>query len=54
MITRRPYREPMSEPDAVAELRAGAGTRFNRLVAEALLVVLDGWGVEAAESVRTG
>ncbi len=54
MITRRPYREPMSEPDAVAELRAGAGTQFDPSVVEALLVVLDGWGVEAAESVRTG
>ena len=54
MITRRPYREPMSEHDAVAELRAGAGTQFDPSVVDALLVVLSGWGVEAAVSVRTG
>ena len=51
MITRRPYREPMSEDDAVAELRAGAGTQFDPSVVDALLTVLSGWGIEAAVSV---
>ena len=40
MITRRPYREPMSSERAVAELRSNAGTQFDPDVVEALLVVL--------------
>lgn len=51
MITRRPYREPMSEHDAVAELRAGAGTQFDPDVVDVLLDVLAGWGVDAAQAM---
>ncbi len=40
MITTRPYREPMSEADARAELTEGAGTQFDPDVIEALLDVL--------------
>jgi diguanylate cyclase (GGDEF)-like protein len=40
MITARPYREPMSHDDAVAELRRGAGSQFDPQVVEALLHVL--------------
>jgi diguanylate cyclase (GGDEF)-like protein len=40
MIAARPYREPMSDADAVAELRAGAGSQFDPGVVEALLSVL--------------
>jgi diguanylate cyclase (GGDEF)-like protein len=40
MITRRPYREPMSHEDAIAELRSGAGSQFDPDVVEALLKVL--------------
>ena len=41
MITRRPYREPMSDADATAELRRGSGTQFDPEVVDALLRVLD-------------
>ena len=40
MITARPYREPMSDADARAELEAGAGTQFDPEVVAALLAVL--------------
>ncbi|HEY6781091.1 MAG TPA: diguanylate cyclase [Thermoleophilaceae bacterium] len=40
MITARPYREPMSEDAAHAELRHGAGSQFDPRVVEALLAVL--------------
>lgn len=40
MITARPYREPMSEPDARAELQAHAGSQFDPDVVAALLAVL--------------
>jgi HD-GYP domain-containing protein (c-di-GMP phosphodiesterase class II) len=40
MISARPYREPMSHDDAVAELRRGAGSQFDPQVVEALLHVL--------------
>jgi HD-GYP domain-containing protein (c-di-GMP phosphodiesterase class II) len=42
MITQRPYREPMSDADARAELEAGAGTQFDPDVVAALLAVLAG------------
>ena len=42
MITQRPYREPMSDADARAELEAGAGTQFDPGVVDALLAVLAG------------
>jgi diguanylate cyclase (GGDEF)-like protein len=41
MTSDRPYREAMSESDARAELRGGAGTQFDPRVVEALLSVLD-------------
>ena len=40
MITARPYREPMTDADARAELEAGAGTQFDPDVVDALLAVL--------------
>ena len=40
MITQRPYREPMSRSDAVAELSACAGTQFDPTVVDALVRVL--------------
>jgi HD-GYP domain-containing protein (c-di-GMP phosphodiesterase class II) len=42
MITARPYREPMSHDEAVAQLRSGAGSQFDPQVVEALLHVLAG------------
>ena len=51
MITRRPYREPMSEHDAVAELRAGAGTQFDPDVVDSLLRVLAEWNVDPAKAI---
>jgi two-component system cell cycle response regulator len=41
MTAERPYREPVSEDDAVAELRRCAGTQFDPLVVEAFCRVLD-------------
>jgi diguanylate cyclase (GGDEF)-like protein len=41
MITTRPYRVAMSEADAVAELRAKAGTQFDPTVVHALLDLLE-------------
>ncbi len=40
MITTRPYRQPMTEEAAHAELRANAGSQFDPHVVEALLAVL--------------
>jgi diguanylate cyclase (GGDEF)-like protein/putative nucleotidyltransferase with HDIG domain len=40
MITRRPYRDPMSRADAIDELKRCAGTQFDPAVVEALLRVL--------------
>ncbi len=42
MIAHRPYSEPMSETDAVAELRSAAGRQFDPAVVEALVRVLAG------------
>ena len=42
MIAQRPYSEPMSETDAVAELRRSAGRQFDPEVVEALVRVLAG------------
>jgi HD-GYP domain-containing protein (c-di-GMP phosphodiesterase class II) len=40
MTTERPYREPVSEADAMAELRRCAGTQFDPMVVEAFCRVL--------------
>jgi diguanylate cyclase (GGDEF)-like protein/putative nucleotidyltransferase with HDIG domain len=40
MIAARPYRQSMSEEEAVEELRAGAGSQFDPHVVDALLSVL--------------
>ncbi len=40
MITERPYREPMSSSEALAELERGAGSQFDPRVIEALLHVI--------------
>ena len=40
MIAPRPYRAALAQDDAVAELRARAGTQFDPQVVEALLDVL--------------
>lgn len=40
MISDRPYRPPMEEAEAVAELEAGAGTQFDPHVVRTLLAVL--------------
>jgi len=40
MTTDRPYREAMSEDDAVAELRRNSGTQFDARVVEALVACL--------------
>ena len=40
MITQRPYREPMSSEEAIAELEENAGTQFDPAVVDALLAVL--------------
>jgi putative nucleotidyltransferase with HDIG domain len=40
MITKRPYREPMSEEAAFAELRSHAGSQFDPAVVDGLLEVL--------------
>jgi HD-GYP domain-containing protein (c-di-GMP phosphodiesterase class II) len=37
MITRRPYNNPRTQSDAVAELRAEAGRQFDPQVVEAFL-----------------
>lgn len=37
MVERRPYREPLSHPDAVAELRRQGGSQFDPRVIEAFL-----------------
>ena len=37
MTTRRPYREALAPPAALAELRANAGTQFDPAVVEAAL-----------------
>jgi putative nucleotidyltransferase with HDIG domain len=40
MVTDRPYREAMGEPDAKGELRANAGLQFDPVVVEAFLAML--------------
>jgi diguanylate cyclase (GGDEF)-like protein len=40
MVSRRPYKEPMPESAAEAELRRGAGTQFDPTVVQSFLTVL--------------
>jgi diguanylate cyclase (GGDEF)-like protein len=40
MTTHRPYREPIPEPEAIAELRRCAGTQFDPMVVDAFCRVL--------------
>jgi PAS domain S-box-containing protein len=49
MIAHRPYRPGLSKEAAVAELREGAGTRYDTAVVEACLQLLDGGFVFTAE-----
>jgi len=44
MITRRPYRQELSQDAAIAELRARAGSQFDPDVVGALLDVLGARG----------
>jgi response regulator RpfG family c-di-GMP phosphodiesterase len=50
MISDRPHRKAMDKREAVAELRAGAGSRFDPAVVEAMVEVLHG-GSELWEGV---
>jgi HD domain len=55
MTTNRPYRNAMSQADAVAELRAGAGTQFDPAVVEALCFLIESGApavASAADEVR--
>jgi putative nucleotidyltransferase with HDIG domain len=47
MTTDRPYRQAMGVDDAVAELRANAGTQFDPRVVDALIAVVSGWEATA-------
>ncbi len=40
MISRRPYRDPMTVPQALVELRAGAGTQWDPIVSESMSAIL--------------
>jgi putative nucleotidyltransferase with HDIG domain len=40
MISRRPYRDPMTVPEALVELRAGSGTQWDPIVAESMSAIL--------------
>ncbi len=42
MVSNRPYRAAISMSDAVAELRAGAGSQFDPAVVDALVHELEG------------
>jgi two-component system cell cycle response regulator len=52
MTTNRPYRRRIDEPDAVAELRACAGTQFDPKVVEAFTRVLEREMTAAAEAIE--
>jgi HD-GYP domain-containing protein (c-di-GMP phosphodiesterase class II) len=45
MVSDRPYRAAMSSAEALAELRAGAGSQFDPNVVEALVIELEGGGL---------
>ncbi len=40
MISRRPYRDPMTVPEALVELRAGGGTQWDPIVSESMTAIL--------------
>jgi HD domain len=55
MTTNRPYRNAMSQADALEELRAGAGTQFDPAVVEALCFLIESGApavASAADEVR--
>jgi HD domain-containing protein len=55
MTTNRPYRNAMSQADALEELRAGAGTQFDPAVVEALCFLIESGApavANAADEVR--
>jgi HD domain len=55
MTTNRPYRNAMSQADALEELRAGAGTQFDPAVVEALCSMIESGApavTSAADEVR--
>jgi len=52
MITARPYRDPMSHEDALAELHRAAGTQFDPRVVEALVEELAKRGARVAGPAR--
>jgi hypothetical protein len=55
MTTNRPYRNAMSQADALEELRAGAGTQFDPTVVEALCFLIESGAptvATAADEVR--
>jgi hypothetical protein len=55
MTTNRPYRNAMSQADALEELRAGAGTQFDPAVVEALSSLIESGApavASAADEVR--
>jgi HD-GYP domain-containing protein (c-di-GMP phosphodiesterase class II) len=51
MVTDRPYRDALPKAQAVAELRANAGTQFDASVVAALLHTLDDAGDEQRRAV---
>jgi HD-GYP domain-containing protein (c-di-GMP phosphodiesterase class II) len=42
MVSNRPYRAAMSVPEALDELRGGAGTQFDPTVVDAIVAELSG------------
>jgi hypothetical protein len=55
MTTNRPYRNAMSQADALEELRAGAGTQFDPAVVDALCTLIESGApavASAADEVR--
>jgi HD-GYP domain-containing protein (c-di-GMP phosphodiesterase class II) len=55
MTTNRPYRNAMSQADALEELRAGAGTQFDPTVVDALCTLIESGApavASAADEVR--
>jgi HD-GYP domain-containing protein (c-di-GMP phosphodiesterase class II) len=51
MISARPYRPPQSVKEAIAELRRCAGSQFDPVVVEALVVALETGRTVGADEV---